>query len=142
MRWLRWLLASLGVLAILGCSGLVDGLDMTAVPPPSPSWVGTWEGPGLTVQISADGFVSIDHVQDGQTSSVMAPARSWEHGIEVGFASLTTTWTVDEAPYEVEGSWRMVVQGVPLQRTGDAPPELGAAFQQLDEAPPAPEPAP
>lgn len=146
---------------LLACSGLLDPAaleEMTRpVPPPSPQWSGRWEGAGMSVTITPEGFVEILQTATSgtnTTSNVVAPARSWADGeLEVGIGVLTSTWRVDEAPYEKDGTWRMVIEGVVLERVGDAPHadahgalgEPGAPMQEVGEpameAPPA-EPPP
>lgn len=134
MRGMRWVVAAGGLVLILGCSGVIDALDVEPVPPPAATWVGQWEGPGLVIAITPAGLVAIDQ-QGSSSTHVQAPAKGWEEGIVVGVGSFTTTWRVDERPYELDGVWHMVVEGVPLVRTGPPPEELTQAFEGLVPAP-------
>ncbi|MCB9681567.1 MAG: hypothetical protein H6733_08870 [Alphaproteobacteria bacterium] len=99
---------------LLGCSGALEGLQ--PVPPPGPEWVGHWEGPGLRIDIDPTGQVRIEDTTDGATT-LSAPARSWEGDKLVLNALIDIDYAIDERPYERDGTWRMVIDGVPLQRT-------------------------
>lgn len=135
---------------LLACSGLVDPEALEAmaqpVPPPAPAWAGTWEGPGMRVVIAPDGYVEIDADATGTVStatSVKAPAQSWADGkIVVGIGMFTTSWTVNEAPYERDGEWRMVVEGVVLVRTTAAEAPTPAVEDGAPAGLPEPEPVP
>lgn len=127
----------------LACSGLgaLQDLDLSGTPPPSAAYEGVWEGPGLTVVIQSDGMVAIEQRGD-HTQSIQAPAQAWRaDGFDVGIGAFITTYALQEPPHEVEGRWRMVIEGVMLERIGDAPaptPTFGQLGDELEaqQAPP------
>jgi hypothetical protein len=124
---------------LLACSGLLDPAALEEAlrpePPPSPAWVGTWEGPGMTVRIDESGLVDLRRGASGTggdlASSVAGPAKAWTPSLEVGVGVFTTGWRVDETPHEVNGEWRMVIEGVVVVRTstesglGEEPTAIG-----------------
>ncbi len=149
MRALSWIVAIGLATPLLACSGLLDEESLQSmsegVPPPSANWVGEWEGAGTYMAIAADGSVVIETTGTASmntATSVRAPAQSWEDGeLVVGIGIFTTTWRIDEAPYERDGEWRMVMEGTPLVRRVNAL-EVLATPAEPPAAPIEPEPAP
>jgi hypothetical protein len=71
----------------------------------------------MVVVIEPDGMVGVSRHTDHTNSDLRAPAQAWKpDAVEIGLGGLTTTYRVDEAPYEKDGAWRMVIEGVPLVR--------------------------
>jgi hypothetical protein len=138
VRLLRALAASFAVLLVLGCAGLLEQVE--PAPPPSPAWVGAWEGPGMSVHIEPSGLVTIEQ-RGSSTTRVAAPAIRWDDdALVIGAFGLETTYRVDEPPYEHDGEWRMVLEGVPLVR--EAVPEDVPAPEPPTPVAPAPADAP
>jgi hypothetical protein len=148
------LTAILTLLLGLACSGLGE-LEMETRPPPTPQFVGQWEGPGLRMHIESDGTVEVQHVDDGNSSEFKAPAMSWDGGeIKIGIGPFTKVYTLNEAPHLVDDQWRMVVNGIVLVRTDGPPLQIEMTGKPIDAVPieavpieavpiePAPTPAP
>ncbi len=159
MRALSWIVGIGLVTPLLACSGLLDEEALQAmaegVPPPSANWVGEWDGAGTYVAIAPDGSVVIETTGTASVNtatSVRAPAQSWDDGeLVVGIGMFTTTWRIDEAPYERDGEWRMVMEGTPLVRrvnalevlaTEGAPPATPAEPEGVEVPPAAPDQEP
>jgi len=108
----------------LACSGMLDPTAYAPEPPPHTDFVGTWEGPGLHVEISEEGLVHILH-QDGTQITITGQAKNWQPGsVSVGLGPLSQQWSIPEAPYEVDGEWRMVFDDVMVVRTSTETPSL------------------
>ena len=118
----------------LACAGL-DDVQLTPTLPPSPAYVGVWRGPGMVVSIEESGNVSVKTTGAGNNTEITAPAMSWDAGeLAVGIGPFVTTYTIDEAPFEVDGTWRMVMEGVPLERDATEMEPLDKHGKQLDIA--------
>lgn len=115
------------LLALLGM--LVGGCGI-AVPPDKQDYVGAWQGPGLTLVITADGRVEYQRVEGAVTKSLSAPLKSFAGAdFVVGAMGITTTFRVQRPPYRDGPEWKMVVDGVELVRVRPPAPN----------APPAPD---
>lgn len=129
---------SVATAAFVLAAGLAcGGLDPTAFQPPAPpppEWQGTWEGEGLTVVISPDGMVKVEHT--GAThSSVQMPGRGFEpDAITLGIGPIASRYELQQGPHAENGLWTMTFDGVVLTRTGDARLE-GLPELQLDLPP-------
>lgn len=89
------------------------------VPMERAAYVGVWEGPDVFLEITADGRVSYERRRGSGNVSIQAPIRRFEgDDFVVGFGPFSTTFKVS-APPRLDGNrWTMVVDGVPLRRTG------------------------
>jgi hypothetical protein len=98
------------VLILVSCSGI-------AVPPDKRDFIGKWEGPGVTLVLTADGGVHYVNVGGVGKKEINAPLQSFSaDGFEVGAMGITTTFRVDKPPFEADGVWQMIVDGVTLTR--------------------------
>jgi hypothetical protein len=95
-------------------------------------FVGTWKGKGMHLAISPAGSVHYERGQGGAMSrKVTAPITEFQRGhFKVGFMGITTTFRIDQPPREVDGVWKMKVDGVELTRVEESAgkPKLGAAL--------------
>jgi hypothetical protein len=90
--------------------------------------VGHWEGPGMVLQISADGRLAYKRHKAGGNVSIDAPIQELgASGFSAGVGPLTTQFKLDRAPRLDNGAWTMTVDGVVLVRrpdTGPAPVDV------------------
>lgn len=95
-------------------------------------FVGTWKGQGMHLAISPGGSVHYERGQGGAMSrKVTAPITEFQRNhFKVGFMGITTTFRIDQPPREVDGVWKMKVDGVELTRVdeGAGKPKFGAAL--------------
>ena len=97
--------------ALLACCG-------KPVPQEKTAYVGEWQAKNMYLNITADGQVNYKR-KDGNTStSINAPIKEF-HGddFDVGVGPMSTSFKVSKAPYQDNGQWRMVVDGVELVRS-------------------------
>jgi len=81
------------------------------------SFNGTWQGGGVTITIEPGGQVKYENTAGAVDKSIDAPIQDFrQDAFVVGFLWITTTFQVDEAPHEVDGVWRMTLDGVALER--------------------------
>lgn len=103
-------LVALGVL-LSACSG-------EPVPADRQELVGKWEGPGVTLVITAEGHCDYVLVE-GSRTSLNAPIKSWsDDGFVVGVGPISTTFVIDVAPH-AKGDpprWHVTVDGRELIR--------------------------
>lgn len=88
-----------------------------AVPAERMAYVGEWRGEGMALLITRDGSVAYNRLRKGAKTSINAPLKGF-HGddFEVGVGPMTTMFKVSAPPHEVDGRWRMTVDGVELTR--------------------------
>ncbi len=102
------LLIFLGLL-LTGC-----GIE---VPPAKSAYVGQWESDGMTLLITQDGSVSYKRLKEGASTKINAPLKAFhDDDFDVGIGPMTTTFKVSSPPREVDGLWKMTVDGVELTR--------------------------
>ncbi len=71
----------------------------------------------MSLLILKDGRVEYERVKGRTTVSIDAPLKEFvEDDFVVGLWFLTTTFEVSEPPEEIDGKWRMVVDGVRLTK--------------------------
>lgn len=109
MRKVRLLVPTLLLVLLAAC-----GIE---VPQAKSAYVGHWEAEGMTLQINRDGRVSYKRFRKGASSKIDAPLKAF-HGddFEVGVGPMTTMFRVSSPPREIDGVWRMTVDGVELTR--------------------------
>ena len=84
------------------------------------NYVGEWRAPGMYLLILADGSVKYKRIKKGFTKSIEAPLQGFDRDdFIVGIGSLKTTFRVDKPPYQENGQWKMVVDGVTLIRVNN-----------------------
>lgn len=88
------------------------------VPADKQDYVGTWESATTSLLIDANGRVIYKHQPSPSTSkSLDAPIKAYEgNDFIVGVGPLTTRFVVSAPPHQVEGSWKMTVDGQELTR--------------------------
>lgn len=88
------------------------------VPADKMDYVGEWQAPNMYLSITADGRVKYKRKKGSMTKSIDAPLQGFDRNdFIVGVGSLKTTFRVDKPPYEDNGQWKMIVDGVTLTRT-------------------------
>jgi len=81
------------------------------------SYAGEWRSSEMLLLILEDGTVAYKRLQNGGSTSVNGPLKAFQgDSFEVGIGPFSTTFEVSKPPHEVDGSWRMVVDGVLLTR--------------------------
>ena len=108
-----------GRIALLGllCTCLLAACGKP-VPADRQDYVGTWESTTTFLLIDASGRVVYKHKPSPSTSkSLDAPIKAYEgDDFIVGVGPLTTRFVVSAPPHQVEGSWKMTVDGQELTR--------------------------
>ena len=90
------------------------------VPAEKSAYVGEWTRPEMYLLITQDGSVRYKRLKAGATVEVNGPLQGFEgDGFSVGIAALTTKFKVDRPPHQVDGVWKMTVDGVELTRTAE-----------------------
>jgi hypothetical protein len=85
------------------------------VPEEKSDYVGAWESREMSLLILQDGSVEYKRLKKGGTVSVTGPIQEFQgDDFVVGIAFLKTTFEVSQPPYEENGEWKMVVDGVKL----------------------------
>lgn len=90
------------------------------VPEEKSSYVGEWQERKQTMYllITQDGSIRYKRLKGGASTSIEAPLKSFEgDDFHVGVGPFTTRFVVSTPPYQDKDGWRMVVDGVELERT-------------------------
>lgn len=88
------------------------------VPPEKAAYVGEWQEPAMYLLITQDGSVRYKRLKGGVTTSVDGPIKGFAgDDLEVGIGPMATTFKVSKPPFQEDGRWKMVVDGVALTRT-------------------------
>ena len=99
----------LAPLILLSCS--------KPVPPEKQEYVGEWKSKEMYLLILADGSLRYQRLKGGGTVEVNGPIKEFQgDDIVVGIGFITTTFEVSTPPHEENGIWKMVVDGVELER--------------------------
>ena len=81
--------------------------------------MGVWQGQDLHLEITATGHVAYERRKAGGNVSIQAPLQGFEgDDFVVGFGPFSTTFKVSVPPHRDGVRWRMVVDGVPVERVG------------------------
>lgn len=87
------------------------------VPVDKRDYIGHWQGEGVLLVIRADGHADYARVRDSRRTSIEGPAHSFTtKGFKIGIGPLSVSFRVQSPPKEVDGTWRMTVDGVVLTR--------------------------
>lgn len=114
MNLRKCLLPVLLVLLLAACS--------EPLPTDKYNYAGEWRGEAVYLLITMDGSVSYKRLKGGVTTTINAPLKRFDgDNFEVGVGPMTTTFVVSKAPYQDEGRWKMVVDGVELSRPARTP---------------------
>lgn len=105
-------LVTVAALLLAGCSG-------PPVPPDKQDYVGEWRSSEMVLLILKDGSVRYERLKGGGTTEITGPIRGFQgDDFVVGLPLINTTFVVSQPPHEVDGVWKMTVDGVTLTRTG------------------------
>ena len=106
----RYILTMLAILTLAACA--------QPLPPEKSSYAGNWQSGAMELRITQDGDVAYKRrIGSNTTKSVRGPLRSFEgNNFIVGVWPLKVTFEVSAPPHEVQGSWKMTVDGVELTR--------------------------
>ena len=100
------------VLLLAACSGQPRPADTA-------SYAGDWRAKNMRLVITAEGHVSYERRDEGNSKSINAPLQRFEgNNFVVGVGPLTTTFVVSKPPWRDEALWRMTVDGVDLVKRG------------------------
>lgn len=87
------------------------------VPPEKLNYVGEWQSKEMYLLILQDGSVKYKRLKGGGTSEVTGPLKEFQgDDFVVGIAFINTTFIVSKPPYQENGVWKMVVDGVELKK--------------------------
>lgn len=90
------------------------------VPPEKAAYVGEWQRPEMYLLITQDGSVRYKRLKGGGTVEVNGPLQGFEgDDFSVGVGAMSTRFKVNKPPRQVEGAWKMTVDGVELTRTSE-----------------------
>jgi len=108
---IRKLLVLFPLLSSLGGCG-------KSVPQEKAVYVGEWQDKAMYLLITQDGSVKYKRLKEGGTTSVEGPLKGFNgNNFDVGVGPMATTFVVSKPPYQVEGQWKMVVDGLELTKT-------------------------
>lgn len=106
---LRCAWALLLLLALAACT--------RPVPVDQRDYIGHWQGEGVLLVIQANGHADYARARDNRRTSIEGPAHSFTTtGFRIGIGPLSARFKVQSPPTEVDGVWRMTVDGVELTR--------------------------
>ncbi len=112
--------SAFSVLLLVSCMGGGSGKKGTkssGIPADKKEYVGNWQSEEMQLDISEKGHVDYKRVNGSSTTSVSAPIQRFNgDDFEAGMFGFDTKFDVTEKPHEVDGSWKMTVDGVELTR--------------------------
>ncbi len=88
------------------------------IPEDKMNYIGEWQGAEMYLLIQQDGRLKYKRSKKIGNTSITGPIKEFKgDDFIVGILFLTTTFEVSKPPYEVDGVWKMEVDGVTLTRT-------------------------
>ncbi len=76
-----------------------------------------WKGGNVLLEIKNDGSVSYANVRPNNTETIDGPIKEFtDEGFVVGYLFLTKKFKVDKPPYQEDGKWKMVLNGVEMTK--------------------------
>jgi len=106
---MRYLAAALVALLLAACS--------QPVPPERIAYVGEWRAPDMRLAITLEGNVQYERRKGSNTTRISAPIQRYDgNDFIVGFGPIRTKFVVSTPPHQVGGVWKMVVDGVELEK--------------------------
>ena len=110
MRRIAILALFLSLFGLVGCG--------QSVPPDKQAYVGEWQAEGMAVNIARSGKVIVVKEGGGKAKTrVEAPLQGFVgNDFIIGLGPVKTTYTVAAPPHEVDGVWKMTVDGKELTR--------------------------
>lgn len=113
-------------LAVLLTGVLMAACSGIPLPADKANYAGRWQGVGMDLTITPDGGVDYKRVGGSGSVSVTAPIQKFEgDDFIVGIWFMTTRFKVDRPPFQDNGVWKMVVEGVELTRALAPVPRRG-----------------
>jgi hypothetical protein len=103
---------------LLLCATLACG-SFEPTPPPNPDFIGAWvsKDGSAKLAISSAGHVSYSRRDGSTTTNIDAPAQAWtDASFTVGAMGISTDFTIEKAPTQVDGVWTMTVDGIEYTR--------------------------
>lgn len=80
-------------------------------------YAGRWLGEEMALYIQRDGQLSYKRIKGSHTTSINAPIREFDgDDFIVGIWFMTTRFEVQQPPQEIDGEWKMTVDGVELTK--------------------------
>ncbi len=71
----------------------------------------------MDLLITQDGSVKYERLKGGVTTSISGPLQEFQgNDFSVGISFLSSTFVVSKPPYQEDGRWKMVVDGVELTK--------------------------
>lgn len=87
------------------------------LPSDKTQYAGDWQSDNMSLLIQANGRVDYSRHKDGVSTSINGPIKEFNgNDFSVGIGPITTTFIVSEPPFETNGHWQMVVDGVRLTK--------------------------
>lgn len=109
--WIR----KFAVLLILSLCLCACGI---AIPPEKSAYVGEWHANNMYLLITPEGNVVYKRTKGNQNVSIEGYLRNFNgNDFEVGIGPITTTFVVKQTPHQVNGTWKMIVDGVELSKS-------------------------
>lgn len=88
------------------------------VPVDHRDYIGHWQGDGVLLVIGPDGHGDYARVRDSRRTTIEGPAHSFtRRGFKIGIGPLSASFKVQSPPQQVDGIWRMTVDGTVLTRS-------------------------
>jgi hypothetical protein len=102
---------------ILGASLALAACTGKPLPADKADYAGRWRGPGVTLEITADGHARYDRAEGNGRVKIDGPIQGFDgDDFVVGVMVVTTSFDVTAPPTETNGVWTMTVDGVVLTR--------------------------
>ncbi len=99
---------------------LFSGCSSNPIPPDKIHYVGEWQSKEMSLLILQDGSLAYQRLKGGGSTEITGPIKEFQgDNFIVGFAFFTTTFEVSKPPYEVDGVWKIVVDGITLTKTAE-----------------------
>lgn len=109
MRRIAIIALLLTLLGLVGCG--------QSVPPDKQAYIGEWQSNGMAVNIAANGKVIVVKEGANGRTKVEAPLQGFTgNDFTIGLGPMKTTYTVSAPPHQVNGEWKMTVDGKELTR--------------------------
>jgi hypothetical protein len=87
------------------------------IPSEKSDYVGNWTSPQMAILITQDGSVAYRRLNSGITTSINAPLKKFVgNNFIVGVGPVETTFEVTAVPHQIDGNWKMTIDGVELSR--------------------------
>lgn len=100
---------------LLLASVCLAACDAKPVPADKAEYAGTWEGGGMHLSVTAEGRATFS--KDNGAVKFSGPITQWfEEDFVVGVMVMRRKIDVTAPPHQVDGRWRMSVEGIELTR--------------------------